>query len=89
MANIRSIRKTGTQPVYNMTVDDVHNYMIEGNVIVKNCDALRYFCVYWTLPSDILTNSRQKKWTEDMWEDYKSASEKDKRFLIEKWGEPK
>lgn len=89
MANIRSIRKVGTQPVYNMTVDDVHNYMIEGNVIVKNCDALRYFCVYWTLPADVIRSETQKKWTDDMWEDYKNANDDDKRHLIEIWGEPK
>ena len=52
-------------------------------------DGLRYFCVYWTLPSDIVSDKTQKKWTDDMWEDYKNANESDKRLLIERWGEPK
>lgn len=30
----------------------------------------------------------RRKWRDDMWEDYNSASEADKRRLIEMWGEP-
>jgi hypothetical protein len=52
-------------------------------------DGIRYFCVYWTLPADIISNKSTRKWTEDMWEDYKNANESDKRLLIERWGEPK
>lgn len=29
------------------------------------------------------------RWTEDMWEDYWSADEEGRKYLIEKWGEPK
>lgn len=33
----------GCMDVYNMNVDDVHRYAItESNIIIKNCDALRY-----------------------------------------------
>lgn len=28
-----------------MTVEDCHNYLIHGGVILKNCDACRYFSV--------------------------------------------
>ena len=28
------------------------------------------------------------KWTEDMWEDYKAASDKERAYLIKKWGVP-
>ena len=52
-------------------------------------DAIRYFCVYWTLPAEITYEKSAKKWTEDMIEDYENASEEDRRYLIEKWGEPK
>ena len=52
-------------------------------------DAVRYFCVYWTLPADIVSEGKEKTWTEDMWEDYKNANESDKAVLIERWGEPK
>ena len=30
-----------------------------------------------------------KIWTDDMWEDYYSASAEDQKYLISKWGEPK
>ena len=52
-------------------------------------DGIRYFCVYWTLPADVINEKSQRKWTDDMWEDYKNANESDKRLLIEQWGEPK
>lgn len=29
------------------------------------------------------------KWSESMWEDYRNASPKDKKMLIERWGKPK
>lgn len=34
-------------------------------------------------------NGAESDWTEDMFEDYYSASEADKRMLIERWGKPK
>ena len=52
-------------------------------------DGIRYFCVYWTLPADVISNKSTRKWTDDMWEDYKNASESNKRLLIERWGEPR
>lgn len=32
----------GRADVYNMEVEDVHNYAIQGGLIVHNCEALRY-----------------------------------------------
>lgn len=41
---IKSIRKVGREPVYNMEVDDNHNFAINGGLIVHNCmDDMRYF----------------------------------------------
>lgn len=41
---IKSIRKVGKADVYNMEVEDNHNFAIEGGLIVHNCmDATRYF----------------------------------------------
>lgn len=41
---IRSIKSVGRQPVYNMEVDDLHNYSVNGGIVVHNCvDALRYY----------------------------------------------
>ena len=41
---IKAIRKVGKADVYNMEVEDNHNFAIEGGLIVHNCmDAMRYF----------------------------------------------
>ena len=41
---IKAIRKIGKADVYNMEVEDNHNFAIEGGLIVHNCmDAMRYF----------------------------------------------
>lgn len=51
-------------------------------------DALRYFCVYWTVVADIATTTKTKDWTQDMWEDYYNADEEGRRYLISKYGNP-
>lgn len=33
-------------------------------------------------------SGQRKKWTDDMWQDYRSASEDVRRMLVERWGEP-
>ena len=39
---VKSVRKIGTAPVYNMEVDGNHNFTVNG-LIVHNCmDAVRY-----------------------------------------------
>lgn len=41
---ITSINPLGKQPVYNMEVDEYHNFSVNGGIIVHNCmDATRYF----------------------------------------------
>ena len=41
---IKSVRKVKSEPVYNMEVEDNHNFAINGGLIVHNCaDATRYF----------------------------------------------
>jgi PBSX family phage terminase large subunit len=41
---INSIRKMGRADVYNMEVEDNHNFAVEGGLIVHNCmDSMRYF----------------------------------------------
>lgn len=89
MSRVKSVKHVGKQPVYNMTVEEHHNFLIDGNVIVKNCDSLRYFCVWWTniadLPKD---NSNRKKWTEDLLEDYENGNEEIRAIMIAKYGVP-
>ena len=50
---IKSIKPAGIEPVYNMTVEEFHNYLIHGGIILKNCDATRYFCVTRTLGAEM------------------------------------
>lgn len=49
---VKSIKPAGVEPVYNMTVDEFHNYLIHGGIVLKNCDAARYFCVTRTLSAE-------------------------------------
>ena len=60
MPKICNIRKAGFEPVYNVEVKNVHNFAINGGLIVHNCDALRYFCSSWTF-APILTPQRQNE----------------------------
>lgn len=48
MAKVVSVKKVGKEPVFNMYVEDNHNFAINGGLIVHNCDALRYFCTSYT-----------------------------------------
>ena len=41
---ITEIVHSGKQDVYNMTVMQHHNFTVNGGYVVKNCDALRYYC---------------------------------------------
>lgn len=60
---ISAIRRAGVAPVYNMTVKEHHNFMVAGNIILHNCDAVRYYCVSRVLPAEAI----QAKDTD--WED--------------------
>lgn len=42
---IKDIRRCGEAPVYNMEVDEQHNFSVNGGIIVHNCmDSVRYLC---------------------------------------------
>ena len=88
MSKVKSIERIGKKPVYNLYVEDTHNFLIQGNVVSHNCDAVRYMAIYWTNPANGEVKGRKKKWRRDQYEDYENASEEDKRYLIELWGEP-
>ena len=43
---IKSITRAGKADVFNMEVEDTHNFVIQGGVIAHNCaDEVRYFCM--------------------------------------------
>lgn len=42
---VASVKKIGRESVYNMEVDEHHNFSVNGGVIVHNCmDDTRYMC---------------------------------------------
>lgn len=41
---LKSVMECGAEPVYNMEVDEHHNFSVNGGIIVHNCmDDIRYF----------------------------------------------
>jgi hypothetical protein len=40
---IKRISADGFEDVYNMEVENHHNYAVAGGFILHNCDALRYY----------------------------------------------
>lgn len=66
----------------------VNDAATEPHEITHAPDALRGFCVYWTVVAEIATTTKTKDWTQDMWEDYYNADEEGRRYLISKYGNP-
>lgn len=60
----------------------------EPHEITHAPDALRGFCVYWTTAGEEPKERRRRKWTEDMWEDYRNADAETRKRILEAWGEP-
>ena len=43
---IKSIKAAGKADVYNMEVEETHDFVIQGGVIAHNCpDEVRYMCM--------------------------------------------
>ena len=43
---VKSVSYVGEQDVYNMEVEDTHDFVIQGGVVAHNCaDECRYFCM--------------------------------------------
>lgn len=51
-------------------------------------DALRGFAIFHTRPGSKPGEKRTARWSADMWEDYNSASERERDYLKRKYGEP-
>lgn len=57
---INGIKPLGKAPVYNMEVDEYHNFSVNGGIIVHNCmDATRYFVKTMRLVQK--NNKKQRK----------------------------
>jgi len=42
---VKAVRYSGKTDVYNMVVEDTHNFVIDGGVVSHNCDSMRYMCM--------------------------------------------
>ena len=51
-------------------------------------DALRGFAIFYARPAERVESVRKTSWSADMWEDYNSADENEKKYLKQKYGEP-
>ena len=80
---IKSIKPAGIEPVYNMTVDKHHNYLIAGGLILKNCDALRYFCQLRTLKPEQVEDEEEYDEHDSLesYEDYMTGGALDASYL--------
>lgn len=81
---VKYVRSAGVEPVYNMTVEEFHNYLIHGGIILKNCDALRYFVQFRTLGA-IRQEAREEAEPGAALEDYDEAmcgGDADESYLL-------
>lgn len=52
---VKSIRPAGRADVFNMEVEDTHDFAVNGGVIVHNCyDELRYVCMKNPVPAPVV-----------------------------------
>ncbi len=61
----------------------------EPHEITHAPDALRGFAIFHTRPAESKSPVVRRVWTRDMWEDYRTADEAGKKYLKQKYGEPK
>ena len=45
IAKVKSMTNKGKADVYNMMVEDTHDFVIQGGIVAHNCDSIRYFCM--------------------------------------------
>jgi hypothetical protein len=74
-----------------LTVDKIRptDCANEPHDITHAPDALRGFAIFHTRPNTTDNKVKYTRWTRDMWEDYESADEGGKKYLKQKYGEPK
>lgn len=60
----------------------------EPHDITHAPDALRGFAIFHTRPASEPKARERRRWTPDMWEDYRSAGDEGRKYLKQKYGEP-
>lgn len=65
-------------------------YAKQPHDITHLVDSLRAFCVYWTIsPKEDKKRKRKSKWSPDLIEDWKRASEEVRKIMVKQLGEPR
>ena len=72
-----------------LTVDKLRptDCSTEPHEITHAPDALRGFAIFHSRPSREKA-AKKSPWSKDMWEDYRAAGRAEKKYLIDKYGEP-
>ena len=60
----------------------------EPHAITHAPDALRGFAIFYARPQTKNVDTPKTTWTRDMWEDYYSAADEERKYLKRKYGEP-
>ena len=68
MVKVKGVYPAGIEDVYNMEVDNHHNYCVNGGYILHNCDSLRAFAAS-RLYSSNEPKPRTYEWEEEDNED--------------------
>lgn len=63
-------------------------YANDPHDLTHSPDAIRYFCIYWTVGAETPQKVRRTRWLPSMYEDYDNATPEEQKMLIELWGEP-
>ena len=75
-------------PLLQINPDAPTDTLTEPHAITHAPDALRGFAITFTHPARVEETKKRIPWTQDMWQDYMRASEEEKRYLKQKYGEP-
>lgn len=83
MAKVKSIKCIGKEPVYNMEVENHHNFSVNGGLIVHNC---RYGIMSRPNATQTSKTINIAKFPNDIQEDYNNASPEMKKHILKKLG---
>lgn len=72
MSRIVKKRYLGKRKVFNMEVEDLHNYITAGGTVLHNCDQLRYMCVSRTMRAEAEKAAAEIEDEDETSEDYES-----------------
>ena len=85
MGIIKSIKKVGKQPVYNITVKKHHNFLLKNGILSKNCDSLRCFCIFYIKNPYIDRKKAMKSLHPSFLEDMDHATKEEKDYILRKY----